>query len=477
MALKLADIRSVSAIRRSFVLSFFTFIVLFGLRANAGIATFDETEMRRLLGRIPDKASYVKLSSLSLGDPAGYHLSHSLKKKAVRLSEMVLKKNIIKSPVTQEKMDIVVGFIEHLKPNLPKFFERHSSLYIHADSILAYSIMAYKSGRIYLLFDEMDVGNKSGGYKRFSRSIEYNSEKPHAHLIIRKKNAQTKLEEAIDELKVHMAFEKSDRILKFLDTDVYTGQTPEGAFENVVAIEEDLYDGDLSDMVDHCPSPDGAVDMFVEMARSVAEMHAGKYIHRDIKPSNFLYREIADRHHHKRMDIVLADFGQAESATSLNYGQYFCGTPGFIDPQACIHYLNRDAGTFVNFDEGRRADIFALGMSFMDILHGHKHNLHSQASTVNNLIFDPAKRRQGPAAVLAAVERFKNIHETTFPDGKPKLKGNEKLLFKIHQIIAKMMHPEPSERMSLDEVIRNLQRSKKKNGFQRVTAPLRRLRP
>jgi len=426
--------------------SIFTLLLTFALYTSSTYATFNEKQMREHLRSAPSEDTYYSLNRFP--ESAQESLTDEIKNKSTRIYELVKKTISLELQVTLSQIISIVSFIEKMKPTLKKHFETHSSVYVHSESTLGASVMAYESGRIYIVF-ENDKGSVSGGFKRFTRSIEYNSEKAHAHLTIRKKSKYTKLRDIIKELHIQQAFEGIPSILNFLDADVYTERKENGHHEHVIAIEEELFDGDLGAMVLKRPNLDVMIDMFSQMAKAVKEMHGKRYVHRDIKPDNFLFRlENANIH------VVLADFGLSESRKSSEFGQYMCGTSGFIDLKQCVYVSSEDGVAFHDFKEGKEADVFSLGMSFAEILLGTENRLATNTRQVNDIIFDEGAEKK---KVEKAIEKFKALHAEEFPNRK-NFQGNKDILFRLRDLIGRMIHPEDNRRIHLTEVIERLGR-------------------
>ncbi len=102
--------------------------------------------------------------------------------------------------------------------------------------------------------------------------------------------------------------------------------------------------------------PERARVLMLEVARGLREAHAAGFIHRDIKPSNLL----VDREGH----VKVADFGLAKplaaaAGKSLTADGVVLGTPLYMPPEQI-------QGT----DVDHRADMYALGASFWNLIAG-----------------------------------------------------------------------------------------------------------
>jgi serine/threonine-protein kinase PpkA len=114
--------------------------------------------------------------------------------------------------------------------------------------------------------------------------------------------------------------------------------------------------GDLRKLVSDNMSIDVALAVLMQVAGALGAIHDKGIVHRDLKPDNIMIR--ADG------SLALADFGIAvQQGTSLNqtaHGEVF-GTPAYIAPEQA---------TGSNADH--RADLYALGVMFFELLTGKK---------------------------------------------------------------------------------------------------------
>lgn len=115
--------------------------------------------------------------------------------------------------------------------------------------------------------------------------------------------------------------------------------------------------GDLKQRLKRGPiQPAEAVDLVQKIASSLAAAHAKGIVHRDVKPGNILFR--ADG------TPLLSDFGIAKRLTGdadLTSTGMFVGSPNYMAPE------QSDSGPI----DGR-ADIYALGVIFYEMLSGRK---------------------------------------------------------------------------------------------------------
>jgi uncharacterized RDD family membrane protein YckC len=105
------------------------------------------------------------------------------------------------------------------------------------------------------------------------------------------------------------------------------------------------------------PLPWGdAIEYVIQTARALASAHARGMIHRDVKPSNLLLGEVAASA--QRAEIKVADFGLATSGDQSE--SRFAGTPYYAAPEQLV-------GAVPDF----RGDVYALGITFYELLTGH----------------------------------------------------------------------------------------------------------
>lgn len=424
---------------------FSIFFILSSFHIFAIERTFDEAGMRAELEKEATTDSYYSLSFPRLDFyKLNFKWTDEFEQKAKRLLASAKKNIRMKHSPKLEEMEQIVMFVEKAKVLLD--FSESSSRYFHANTSIPYNVVMYKSGRTYILFEDFDLNGQHGGYKKFSRSIEYNSEKAHAHLVIYEKENSDALSDAIKELKIQTHFQDHEPILSFLDADVYTRSVAWLRYEHAVLIETELYQGDLNDLEEKNFDKKTLLSIFKGMAEAVQKFHNENYIHRDIKPDNFFYRFV-----NGKIEVVLGDFGLSESRKDPELGQDLCGTFGFVDPGTCVTQSHKRRA-FHTFRYGKRADIFSLGVSFLVFMYGRDHELYTQTLTVNR-VFRKYQRPMLEAQMQKAVQKFKNLHQLSFPEGNHDLNKERSFRFKLHTIIGKMLNVDPKSRIKIDEVV------------------------
>ena len=129
------------------------------------------------------------------------------------------------------------------------------------------------------------------------------------------------------------------------------------AGEDVYISMEFVGGGDLKQRL-QCPvsSPFEAIDLVRKIASGLGAAHAKGIVHRDVKPANILFRTDGTP--------LLSDFGIAKRLTGdadLTTTGMFVGSPNYMAPE------QSDVGAI----DGR-ADIYALGVIFYEMLTGKK---------------------------------------------------------------------------------------------------------
>ena len=157
--------------------------------------------------------------------------------------------------------------------------------------------------------------------------------------------------------------------------------------------------------------PRRAVSILAQLAAALDAAHQANLIHRDVKPANVL---LADRPRGMADSVYLVDFGIARDSmakTSLTVTGAAVGTPDYMAPERFT------AGRI-----DRRADIYALGCLFYEMLTGSKPFTGGEypALLYKHLSAEPPKPSAAhtgvPAALDAVVARsMAKTPEARFP--------------------------------------------------------------
>lgn len=169
-----------------------------------------------------------------------------------------------------------------------------------------------------------------------------------------------------------------------------------------------------------------AVEIAIQIAAGLSEVHAHDVIHRDLKPANLMITY--DRHGNRVLKII--DFGsvklvgQPEASMALDLtGQMFIGSPQYASPEMCCSRP-------IDF----RSDIYSLGLILYEMLAGGSPfaaldflgwlNQHAyvtprpltgvprelEALTMKILSKDPDERPQTAPEVVSQLEQVKAAH-------------------------------------------------------------------
>eukprot|EP00474_Spongospora_subterranea_P002180 CRZ02638.1 hypothetical protein [Spongospora subterranea] len=148
---------------------------------------------------------------------------------------------------------------------------------------------------------------------------------------------------------------------------------------------------------------DVARSCFTQIAAAVNHLHSHMLIcHRDIKPSNMLIHLV-----NGHPQVLLSDFGVAQSFADTPMFTDIMGTYPFIPPEACSGEPY----------DGRAADIWALGVTLYSIVFGklpfYHQNLLQLFQLIENCDLDfPLLSRDHPVLdLLANILLNKNPHK------------------------------------------------------------------
>lgn len=102
------------------------------------------------------------------------------------------------------------------------------------------------------------------------------------------------------------------------------------------------------------------LNVMLECARGVQELHSLEIIHRDIKPQNFLVNESCKQ-------IKIADFGslkKGDTFTTIGLGQ-FGGTLPYMSPERL-----KEGDFYMSTEQWKCADLYSLAIVLAEILMG-----------------------------------------------------------------------------------------------------------
>ena len=171
-------------------------------------------------------------------------------------------------------------------------------------------------------------------------------------------------------------------------------------------------------------SPEQFFPMACQIAEGVAAAHAAHVVHCDLKPENIV---IAQGKTIKVLDFGLARATSREDAATISLEQpKFAGTPGYMAPEMVLEQ-----------DIDERADIFALGVIFYELLSG--------------------------IAPFSCPTLLDTLHKTVHDDPPPVTGKNSEIPAEIDWILSKMLAKSRDERYSnLRDVITDLNACQRK---------------
>ena len=156
-----------------------------------------------------------------------------------------------------------------------------------------------------------------------------------------------------------------------------------------------------------------AANFFNQILEGVEHLHANGVCHRDLKPENLI---LASKDNDS--DLRIADFGLASFIKDGEMLKLRCGSPGYVAPE-----LLDDIG----YD--KKADIFSAGVIFYVLLTGR-----------------PVFRGYNINEILLKNKKC----EVEYPS-----KYWDKISDKAKDLVNKMLHKDPAERISAEEALKH----------------------
>lgn len=126
-------------------------------------------------------------------------------------------------------------------------------------------------------------------------------------------------------------------------------------------------------------NPNELIQIMVDMAEGVRQLHQMNYAHRDIKPDNFLV--IKDNSDRPR--VKLWDFEFCINGSDLEEFKTIRGTHSYIAHE-CYLRKSVDKNPYENLIDAQKIDIYALGISIGCIVTGEMHPLQDFYSKVHH---------------------------------------------------------------------------------------------
>jgi len=335
------------------------------------------------------------------------------------------------------------------------WFHKAKDKYVHPDeSWLKVPVHFLSNGHVYIHFKNFDPSRKKGGYKVFSRSIDFDTGDVYANLVVdvmKKKDGLNTLAELeiMDDLRaVPMA-------LSFRDVSIYTGHSKlalPGSLVRKISIQAALYDHDLGVYYEQKPALLHSIWLTLKAARSLRQVHEKGYVHRDVKPGNFFIRGSQGS-----FGFVIADFGLSEHYQGEGFGKKLSGTRGYMAPEICDRRMRKEP-SFRTLSDGIDADVFSLGMTFWSLLKGRRTPLRSILTELNGIALPKDKSITPDRNTFNfKLNTYKKEYKQSRPSRYRVISVNDQALYSYESALWQLLTPEPEKRITLDEFISDLE--------------------
>jgi len=273
--------------------------------------------------------------------------------------------------VSYKTIENTLKVVSYLSEFRSFFFTQNESIYVYPrPGFFAFAFQVYKDETVFIHLGEKDPKKAHGGFKEFSRSLRLEDNKLFGSLKFPLSD-KNKVEDLKEELKIMRAMEKVPHNLSFEYFGIYKvyDNNQEKAYEGIFQTE--LYQSTLEQYnITKTPIKD-LMNLLLQAAKSVENLHKKGYAHRDIKQDNFLVNSFGDG----KYNLTLADYGLSEKASLRPTINSLVGTKGYKDPYFCE--LERlDNQNKIGFGDKKNADIFSLGMVFYGMIF-YNHELKS----------------------------------------------------------------------------------------------------
>ncbi|MBI2602761.1 MAG: protein kinase family protein [Deltaproteobacteria bacterium] len=312
--------------------------------------------------------------------------------------------------VSLEDVERSLAFIQKARGKVDALLDEQCSVYVHTDqTYLKLPVLFTKSGHIYLLLDQLDRKRPKGGFKQFSRGIELDTERVVAHLASFPKNKAEQF--TLRELSVLEAVKGSMVAPDLWDWEIYPAIV-DGTMVPTYAFQTELFHEDLRSASRHIISEQTYALLLRQALEALLNLHEKGYIHGDVKPGNFLVNEDLSR-------LVLIDFGLSHAVGSSQFGMSLEGTKGFLAPELCVNFYE-DGRAYVTESEAKKAEIFSLGMSFLELLKGPKYPLYVAIRSFNRMILGKGtKVKLDPDAFYSSLGQLSVIYREAVRGEEP----------------------------------------------------------
>ncbi len=361
-----------------------------------------------------------------------------------------------------QHMFSLINFIEEHRDMFKALLQSRPSLYIHpVQPSYPLALQVYREGAIYIHLGDLDRAKSEGSYKKFSRSIDYQSEEMVATLVSGAEKRAKSLERLLEELRFMEKNKGNGTFSSLLHADLYTVLLDSDKYSLDLIFQTPLYHGDLAHLpreetLEH--SLQTLTTVFFQSAQALSKLHQMSYVHRDIKPENIFFRKS------KELLVFLADFGFVQHVKRINFGASLSGSRGYVAPEV---FLRRTSGnfTFEKASDGFTNDVYALGLTFGKLLYRTEYEFYSLNQKVN-FIGWPKTEKTSPESkppdvdltqLNNAIMALKSAHIKSFP--RIERNPNQVISFiksSLEILIWKMTCPQAEDRIDLSTALQDL---------------------
>lgn len=369
--------------------------------------------------------------------------------KVIRLQKIIINKAHVR--IRTKKIAKIVEFINAKRSKGLNFGDK-KSIYYHRSKNVSLDIHFFSDGHTYINFTSRDPVQGKGGYKYFSRALDFDSEELKAHLRAKLPN-ESRLKKITRELNFMKLFRARKSLVSVDNYDVATIKVGDKLM-NEYQLYMPLYEGDIKYFTDSWSSCQEILTIFEGMAASLIDLHEMEIVHNDIKPANFFYNVNGPD-----LSIALGDFGLSVHLQDDRFGRFICGTRGYMDPAMCFLWSKKKR-SFISFDDASAADIYSLGISFQEILVGRKFKLRDKTRELNLEAMPKGRASLSRQKVTYAYKRLVEAHESFFTDN-PKVHKRKIVLDLSKNLIWQMTNPSSSKRPNAINVFQSIKELRK----------------
>ncbi len=367
-------------------------------------------------------------------------------KVAGRLGELstLLTNNGLNS-IDRGKLGRVVAFIKLTKSKIADKLKEEVSVYVHPSKTGIFCpVQFYRNGHVYIHLKKNDPIWKEGGFKNFSRTIDYRKQRMFANLVMTVGHKHD-LQGFFSELDKMYTLRNEPLLIHFRDISSYVGYS-EKVLRQKVNFQSELFAGDLGHMFNDIASGDPLVKAALDATQALLDLHRNKYYHRDIKPGNFFVRRQGNQ-----TTLVLADFGLSQHPDDANFCRGLGGTRGYIAPELCRS--NSETGhPCSSWAEVVAADTFSLGMTFYNSLVGRDSTLKQEITLLNELVMPRKNTAPLSLSLETQLEKIDEVYEHLVAQDPRQMVGEDRKRQQVYRLFLAALHPQAAKRISLQNL-------------------------